>query len=103
MSDFHVPGGGAFWASADVIGPYGVPVVTAVSPASGAAGEVVIVRGSNFHPAAVVNLNSTEQATTWVNKTRVTFVVSALPILPHTLTVVSAGQTSNGTSFEVTL
>ena len=105
------PGGGTSEALLFVVGsaPPG-PVITALSPASVAAGSgpvTLTVHGTGFDPASVVLLGGSARATTYVGATRLTAALDASDVQSAGSLVVTVttpppgGGTSSGFAFTV--
>jgi hypothetical protein len=64
------------WPQASFSGPFGGgPVVTAVSPASGAAGTLVTITGSNFSNTTAVDFGTVPAAFTFISPSEITATV----------------------------
>jgi IPT/TIG domain/IPTL-CTERM motif len=64
------------WPQASFSGPIGGgPVVTAVSPASGVAGTLVTITGSNFDNTTAVDFGTVSAAFTFISATEITAIV----------------------------
>jgi hypothetical protein len=95
------PNGNSNTVTFTVIPP--APVITLLNPTSAPVGSIVTITGTNFTGATTVSFNGTNAATfNVVNSTTITVTV---PVGATTgnVTVTTAGGTSNGLVFTVTL
>jgi len=88
-----------------------VPTIASLSPGmtvTGGAGFILIVNGSNFVPASVVQWNGSNRSTTFVNSSQVTAQIPAADIATAgaaTVTVFNpapGGGSSNSSTFHIT-
>lgn len=78
------------------------PVITGLSPASGAPGSSVTVTGRGYVPGASVRFGQTAAATNFASSTQLTAAVPANVSGAQQVTVLAANQTSNAIGFTVT-
>jgi hypothetical protein len=77
---------------------YGVPVVTSVSPSSGAPGDTVVVHGKYLGGATAVTFGGAAAGVTLVTATAVTVTVPAGTGLVHVAVTTAAGTSNAGTN-----
>lgn len=90
--------------SSGIVAPMPTPTITAISPASGGAGTVVTITGTNFSPVAtnnVIKFNGTQAVVASATATVIVVTVPANASTGSVTTVTTSGGTVTSTLFTV--